>query len=689
MIMRGRIILTFLSLLFFFNDFSFANSNLTKLEIALNENDTSRVNVLNDLSQELRRKDPEQAIQYSREAIALASKRNYQEGLALAYYNLGKYLSDTSNFIEGENYLLKSQEIWNDIKSYKNEAKALNYIGIIHSKLGNYSKALTYFLLALELRENINDTKGIASCFNNIGNIYYWQNDYEKAIKYYRKSLEIKRQLNDMRGIANAHNNIGNIYDEKQNWDEALQEYKKSLFLKAEIGDSLGMASSYNNIGTTFLNSGKLDSAFHYSLTAYKLHKNSGDVEGQVNALINIGRIHLNKEEFDEALSSIQQAVRDGENVGVKQELKEAYALLKEIYTYQDNTRKALENYEKYIAYKDSIYNEESENYIAELEVKYQTAKQRSQLLESQKSHKDLQVLWIISTSIGIIILLVAILYGVRSNMKQKTVDLLKGKNQIIKKQNEQFTDSISYASRIQQNALTKESYLSTCFTSHFILYQPKDIVSGDFYWSHKLADGSVIFVGADCTGHGVPGGFMSMIGISLLNEIVIEKKIENIVDILNKLSDGVVKALKQNKDSSTLDGMDMTICKMNPEKTELEIAGARNSAILFRKGVLTEVKTTSRGVGFNPERLRDVKFTKSTIDINPGDMIYLMSDGIYDQIGGPKRKKYLIGRLKKSLEQIHLLEPEKQKDILLKNFHDWKGDMKQLDDLMVFGVKV
>ena len=248
------------------------------------------------------------------------------------------------------------------------------------------------------------------------------------------------------------------------------------------------------------------------------------------------------------------------------------------------------------------------------------------------------------------------------------------------------ITDSVKYAKRIQQALLQSEEHISSNVPPHFILFKPKDIVSGDFYWIKKVGTKS-IFIGADSTGHGVPGAFMSMLGIGFLNEVVAEGREVNSAKILNKLRSKIINALEQKGGTQQKDGMDMALCKLNLKTRTLEYAGANNPLVHISEGKLSYIKGNSQPVGLSV--IDNKPFTNHKIKLKKGDMIYVYSDGYQDQFGGTKGKKYMVKKFKTFLTEISNLPIEEQRVKIQEEFYDWKAKHEQVDDILVIGVKI
>ena len=278
--------------------------------------------------------------------------------------------------------------------------------------------------------------------------------------------------------------------------------------------------------------------------------------------------------------------------------------------------------------------------------------------------------------------------------VRERTAEIMQQKEEIeaqrdmIAEQNKNITDSIEYAQRIQTAILPPGDYVKELLPKRFILFLPRDIVSGDFYWLTKL-NKRIISVAADCTGHGVPGGFMSMLGIAFLNEIV-NKSPDNVTagEILDQLREQVIESLHQTgKTGESQDGMDISLFILDWEKKNLEFAGANNPLIIVRNQELIEIKGDKMPIGIHDRA--DQPFTNHVVELVDGDVIYTLSDGYQDQFGGPKGKKFMIKRLKQLLIDIHEKPMSEQRDILLKELEDWQGSFERVDDIIVMGVKI
>jgi serine phosphatase RsbU (regulator of sigma subunit) len=269
--------------------------------------------------------------------------------------------------------------------------------------------------------------------------------------------------------------------------------------------------------------------------------------------------------------------------------------------------------------------------------------------------------------------------------VNEKTTEVRKQKEEIEEK-NKDITASITYAQRIQRAILPPVSQMKGLLGQHFILYKPKDIVSGDFYWVEQSGD-ATLFAAVDCTGHGVPGAFMSIVGHNILTQVVFEKKINSPALILDRLNEEVNRTLRQRGNAEVKDGMDIALCSLDREKNKLYFSGANNPLYFIRRGELKEIKGDKFPIG-ETEPGNKNNFTQHELDLLKGDSIYIFSDGYADQFGGPKGKKFKYKQLQELLLSIQQHTMDEQLLILEKTINDWKGDLEQVDDILVIGLR-
>lgn len=308
------------------------------------------------------------------------------------------------------------------------------------------------------------------------------------------------------------------------------------------------------------------------------------------------------------------------------------------------------------------------------------------------------QTKWAYLSYLITIIALVVLLIRIRTRNLTRINREYKDKERIARKielqkeeltvKNKNITDSINYARRIQLAMMPSKKMFSSLFPDSFVLHMPKDIVSGDFYWVNKVDD-KVFFSAIDCTGHGVPGAFMSIIGVELFRRITEVDKTSTPAEVLNSLSRNFERVFGEIDEMKLRDGMDLAFCTVNEDHTSLEYAGAFNPLYIIRDSSIMEIKGDRHSVGVYEDDDMVRSFNNHVIPLMDGDTIYIFTDGFADQFGGPEGKKYKYRRFRHLLLALHQLPMEKQKEFLRKNIMEWKGDLDQVDDIMVMGIKI
>jgi serine phosphatase RsbU (regulator of sigma subunit)/Tfp pilus assembly protein PilF len=654
-----------------------------KAELGKAKEDTAKVKLLNSLCRELR-STPKEALRYGSQAITLATKIRYERGLANAYNNMG----------------------------------------VTYYSQGDYTKALDNYINSLRIREKLGDKSAMSKCYNNIGLIYYQQGEYGLASDYYTRSLRIKKELKDDLGVASSLGNLGNVlmgmYNDspgKSLLDSALHYHSEALKIQEEKDDKVGMAASYNNLGNIYLEQENYEQALHSQLRALVIQKEIGDQSGLAHSYINTGAIYEDMKKYDNAIRYYQDAVLLAKEIDDKPSMQAAYEGLSQCYEKMGEIPRAFDYYKRYTAVKDSILNISSSEQIAEMQAKFDSESKEKQieLLRRQGEIRELErereqsreKIFRYSIIGGLIVLLVlgALMYNRYKLRREANARLESAYNQIEHK-NKEITDSIKYAKRIQQAILPPDDHIRKMFPQSFIVYKPKDIVSGDFYWMERWGT-QVLLAAVDCTGHGVPGALMSVVGYNLLNQAVNEHGLARPGLILNALNKGISNTLRQKmEESSVKDGMDIALVSFDLQRMRLEYAGAYNPLYLIRNGQLIEIKGDKFPVGiFIGEEMKH--FTNHEMELQPGDTFYIFTDGYADQFGMPgeewskpreaafakaaevKGKKFKVRRLQELLLSIQQQSMEEQGRSLNTTIEQWKGELEQVDDILVIGVRV
>ncbi len=676
------------------------------------------------------------AIASFKKALALFRKTGNAKSRAKTFYQQALAYKNLSNYDQALLANDSAAVLFSRMGDSSNVAAVYNNMGIINYYQGNYAQTVEYFIKSAQIKELLGDRSGMAGAYNNIAEVYRLQKNYPKAIESADLSIEIYTGLDHKKGIAAAYNNKGTIYEDQEEYDKALENHFRSLKIKEEVGYRKGMTDSYNNIGAIYTKQGAYDKALDYQQKALAIQEMLDDKWGMTYSLNGMGDLYAKKGMAQQAITQLKKSIAIGEMIGAKAEMKEAYQILSDIYADKKDFANAYGYYRRYAALKDTLHAEEVKEQFSEMQTKYETAKKEQEIdrLEQQNKIQELrhedEVQRQKNLFIGglIFVLLGALFIYSRYRIKKKANAKLEKAYHEIELKNQHITDSINYAKRIQEAILPTDEEISQVFRDYFILFKPRDIVSGDFYWfstaeSNVGGNGAIYIAAADCTGHGVPGAFMSMIGTSLLNEIVNEKKISEPAKILDHLREGIIRSLKQNAEDnddfpdliaaprqmempppkgrlrhiisgtspseiSVKDGMDIALCKLDLRGLQLEYAGAYNPLYIFRNGSFLETKADRFPIGVHfRKKLQD--FTNHTQTLQNGDSIYLFSDGFPDQFGGSQGRKFNYKRFRKLLTDVQGKPMADQGVILEKELEAWKGSMNQIDDILVIGIRV
>ncbi|OFX46850.1 MAG: hypothetical protein A2046_17215 [Bacteroidetes bacterium GWA2_30_7] len=702
--------------------------------IKFTKNDSLKVKDLLSLSSLYTDKNLDSAIIFAKQAIEISKKNNNKKQLSTAYVELGWAI-----------YMM-----------------------------GNYSEALINYFEALKISESINDKKQISNSLGNIGAVYKTMNDLQKAKDYYFKALKIDEELAVKEWIAIDISNLGIIYMEEGDCSKALEFYFKALKINEEMNNKQEISIKLGNIANVYLKLGEAienqpktqDSLYNLALEYYfkalKIDEEIGRKSGIVVKYANIGNLYMNIQKYLKAKEYLLKALELSYSIGILDYTESIHKSLSQIYDSLKIPQKALEHYKLYVLYKDSIFNEEATKNSVRIEMNFEFEKKQAvEKAEQekkdaiQKAEENKQRLILIFVSLGLMLVAAFSIFIFKMFIQKKKANiLLSNQNIEIKQQKEEIQSqrdeieaqrdmvtfqkeeiegSIKYAQIIQNAVLPSQQLAKDLFGEYFILFKPKDVVSGDFYWFSKVNNWTLIAV-ADCTGHGVPGGFMSMLGISFLNEIVARNEVQTASSVLEEMRKYVIQSLQQqstNEDNFKIDynsenlnikdGMDMSFVAIDFNTGKIQFAGANNSlwivkiesekvrlgesvtenpltfslsqsptfSSLNETNLLIEVKPDKQPVAIY-ESMKP--FTNHEIQLQKGDIIYLFSDGYSDQFGGPKGKKFKSRVFQNIIKENAQLPMNEQCVKLNSVIENWKNAHSekhhQTDDITVLGIK-
>ncbi len=646
----------------------------------------------------------------------------YLHALAGALNNKGFISTSQGDTDAGLDYFLQSIEILEDLNEYKGKAMTMNNIATIYNNLGQVAKGLNYFHQSLKILESIKDTNGMATASTNIGYIHNKQGDLDKALAYYFKALEYQEIVGNQFGMANSLSNIGVVYGSKGNYESDLDYSHKSLKIREEIGDKNGQAKCLNNIGYIhYRYLKKVEEAIPYIEKSLALRKETNDQAGISSNLSQLASIAMDRNNLAKAEKLAKESHAISEELGYPDKIQSSAELLSEIYIKQGKGFEALGMYKLHIQMRDSINSEATQKAAAEQSAKHEYEKQKAiddahyqkQLLEEKHIEHRQQI--IIYGVIIVLILAIVFLFVIAKRLKttkeQKLV--IEEQRDIVEEAHKEIRDSINYAERIQRSFLATDELLNNNLKDYFVFFEPKDVVSGDFYWAGKLSNNQFAVVNADSTGHGVPGAIMSILNISSIEKAIDEKLVKP-ADIFNHTRNTIIERLKKDgSEEGGKDGMDASIISFDFENNKFSYTAAQNPIWVLRpvrhceeRSNLSDDKIASSTallrndeyelIEIKPEKMPigkhdndSVPFVGGEFETQKGDVVYTITDGFQDQFGGEKGKKFKVKPFKSYLISIAHLPMNEQKEMLKETFTAWKGEEEQVDDVCVIGVRV
>ena len=669
------------------------DSLLYLIDNDLVKNDADKYDLLSKVILDI--DDPESKIRYCDQAIELAEKLD----ILPAFPNLekGEAYLDTDQYALALESLMKAAGYYEENGNNAGLGRAYNLIADTFSRQGNRENEKIYLQKSIKAFELGNDSIGLVYALHNFGYFNYRMGQYDTALVICTESLDLLNKLNHSYAYFVCLGNLGLIYSGLSDFDRAEEDLLISIDTLASLGDDIYVPEFMNGYANILLQrgdikqaiayaswaleitdnlnfrrdasqllarlyeiSGRIDSAYYYQSMYIMAHDSINNIES-VQKMANlrteyeVGRIQLEVDALER--DKLKQKII---NIGLGIILLLAIGLVTLYYTYLRRSRKltvALEERRVLLEKQGTELKEKNDEILSaneELTVLNEAiSKQNKQILEA---NEELTVL-----------------------------------NEAINHQKNEILDSITYAKKIQAAMLPPEEYFHEILNDVFILFKPRDIVSGDFFWI-KQVNQYVILAAADCTGHGVPGAFMSLLGISFLNEIVQRREITEANQVLNELRKQIRNSLRQHGQAEeSKDGIDMALCVIDEKNNTLQYSGANNPLYLIRdkNGApeLTEFKSDRMPLGYYPGSFKT--FTNKDIQLEYGDVFYLFSDGFVDQKGGKDNRKFMSKNFKDLLLKIHQEPMHEQKNILDKTLADWIGENSQIDDILVIGVRV
>jgi serine phosphatase RsbU (regulator of sigma subunit)/Tfp pilus assembly protein PilF len=707
--------------------------NFDSVELVVNAPNSSyedKVSGMSKLSAYYLRTDTIKSLNFASEGLKLAESEGYIAGIIISSEGLARYFTEQGNYSKAKSFLHNCIETYN-AEEYPTEFAAV-YISLanIHDILSEFDLALDYYLNAEKLYELEKNQRGLGLAQMGIANIYSTTGFYKEAINYYKSSYD-NLIVAAPKSASWSLNNMALSMMEIEENDSALFYFNKSLEMKLSLDDFYGASYTYTDLGTLYDKLGKNNLALESFEKALQMKTSLEGINPEtIGSTYNkIGKQYIILGDYNMAIATLKTGIEYSEKSSSLGYLAEGYLNIANAYSKSGKYNEAFIFMKKYAETNKELGEQLSSNALSELKVVYETAQKdkdiellnnsvalqdkslKLQELEVQEGKRKNQLFTFLLVGAAVVIVLVLglgwVLYR-SNNDKKKANKLLAETNKVIleqkavveekskeiRKQKEQveeahkeITDSINYAERIQRSFLASKELLDENLSEYFVFFQPKEAVSGDFYWADKLKNGDFAIVNADSTGHGVPGAIMSILNISSL-ESAIKDRLSLPADIFNHTRKTIINRLKKDgSEQGGKDGMDASLISFNSTKTKMKYVAAQNPIWIIREGEVIEIKPEKMPVGKHDND--GVPFKGGDIDLQKGDQIYTLTDGFQDQFGGPKGKKFMVKKMREYVLSISTL-PMKEQYVLIQNtFAEWKGEIEQVDDVCVIGIKI
>ncbi len=683
-------------------------------------NDTTKIHTLIKISQlYINIKDTIYTKKYAEEALNLSNQLQFVKGKTDALYLLGIYFINKNREAQALPFFQQSLEVAQSINDKNAITRGLYWVSDTQMKMANYVEALkSMFEQIKHLEEDTSKRVLVSRTYNMIGKVYEIQRNFDKTLEFYQKALSLAEKAHNNSMLSFCYNNIGNFYTLTNQYEKALEYQFKALEIRKKTQEYINIAFSYNDIAYVYDQKGDSLEARKYFLMSYNIFAEKNQSFGIVHIGNNLAENYILTKEYKKAIPYAEKAIEIAKLGNLKDGIRNANYILFQCYQALGDHKKALGYHIDFKTYSDSLVDESKAKEMGRLESFLDLSKKEKEnvalKLETEEQADKIRQQQLFFGMLALVALLLVVLAWVfyKANKRKKydnelllqqkeeiniqkeeiyaIAENLKDLNKELQKKNTNITASINYAKRIQSAILPLEEEMRKCLDDFFVLWKPKDIVSGDFYWCfHQPELQKTVIAAVDCTGHGVPGAFMSMIGSQLLNEIVIKREILASDLILEEMNMGIYRILHQ-QETDVKDGMDISLCIIDKKEQKLTFSGAMNPLYYVQNNILSEIRGDKHSLGGKQHKDKGF-FVSHTINFDTETIIYLSSDGYQDQFGGENNAKFSVKRFKEILFDISSKPLVEQKQFLEQNIEHWliKNQGKLIDDILVVGVKI
>jgi serine phosphatase RsbU (regulator of sigma subunit)/Flp pilus assembly protein TadD len=685
----------------------------------VNQHDTVRFKAMhNFIWQTYLFVNPDTARVFAEEQLDYAILKKNSLYIADAYNTKGITYYFTSELDSAITYFQLNLDVLGRAANIKSMASGFLNLGAVYFAKGEYDLAVEKYTLSMRIEETKNNKPGVARCLLNIGNIHLMQNELELAWDYFSRAAAIYEEMEtpDRANLAALYSNMGVVASQRGDFVQAEKYHSKSLELEKQGNNKQSLIASLTNVGLFYVEQGLYDTALPYFLEANNMLDEFSGSQAEATIKNNIAGVYLHQNKINEAIALSELSLKLAQEIGALVDIRDASETLYMAYLKKSDYRKSLDMYMLYTASKDSIASEENLSEVLRQEYKftYETKAMQDSLLkleekkldmaelEAEKAKSDKRKQQSLFLLVGLVF---AIVFGIfiysrlRLTNKQKTI-IQSQKIQVVEayekleEKNKEVLDSITYAKRIQSAILPSEELINECLSNAFIIYAPKDIVAGDFYWLEPVyregKEPLILFAAADCTGHGVPGALVSVVCHNALNRAVREFGLTDPGKILDQTREIVIAEFQKgtkktgNSSSNIKDGMDIALCAIDGDS--ISYAGANNPLWIVRNNELISFKPDKQPIGNFDQR---TPFNTHQFSLLKNDTVYIFTDGYVDQFGGEKGKKFKASNLKELLLSMAGAPMDQQETRIREAFEKWRGNLEQIDDVCLIGVRV
>jgi serine phosphatase RsbU (regulator of sigma subunit) len=529
----------------------------------------------------------------------------------------------------------------------------------------DYSNAVKYFLQSIELNKTIPNLNGIAGINSNLGTIYFDMDELEKSLDHFQQTYTYRKQQGEKHSVVSALINMSTTLNKMEQYDKSIKALEEAIEIAREINDFEQLRSCYTLLSETHTKAGNTEKAAEFYIWVKKLHEDLlKDTEKRYKAELTEAASKAQLAEMERELAEARRRIADSERAEMSKALEGLDATNRELLESKTKAELIIEN----------LRDKEK---ISELEKKGIEMRLKSEQVKSRILFLGLCAAFIVVIVIGYFLW-----------QKKRDNRKLAQQRDKIAEQRKEIMDSIYYAQYIQSAVMPDPSLQQEIISDQFMFFRPRNIVSGDFYWATRIGNKSVV-VAADCTGHGVPGAFLSMLGVSFLNQIVLKLGIEIASEIIDELRNNIKNIMSRpGAYGEHRDGMDVALCIIDYDTMKLQYSGAYNPLYIVRNGELIEYSADKMPVGIHMF-IDEKKFTNHEITLQHDDMVYIFTDGYIDQFGGERDTKFKSRPFKQMLTKMSVLPVEQQRDLLVETHDRWKGNGEQVDDILVMGIRI